>query len=266
VLGPPAENKRMKHVLIALAAVTAALATATSVQARTRIEHLRTDRVTGSCTTDRIWCLARTPDSLIVLHRENRNMRDIARLSLPSNEDDRVESAPWPSIVRVTIPGQPEFVLVGVVRTEREMYSGGGGSLTHLSLFEVRAEAPTQAHRVLEAPLASSFMIRACFSREDERAGRGACHDEYRYGATLTAPPQGPNEARLIYRSRADSFPGRRSRQQDSNEQGRLRRGDMIRAVDRTCTFERTLTRNPSTGVFAWNAPLPPCNDYLQLQ
>jgi hypothetical protein len=256
----------MKHLLIAVAALAAIIATATSAEARAKIEQLQTRRATGSCTADRIWCLARTPDSLTVLHRDHGPMRDIARLALPSNEDDRIESAPWPSIVRVTLPGQPEFVLVGVVRTQREMYSGGGGSLAQLTLFEVRAEAPNQVRTAIEAPLSSSFMIRACFSREDERARRGACHDEYRYSAILIAPPQRPDEARLLYRSRADSFPGRRSRLQDSNREPPLRKGDLIRVVDRTCTFERALTRNPATGCFAWSAPLPPCGDYLELQ
>jgi hypothetical protein len=256
----------MRHLFIALATMAATIAVLEPAQARARIEQLRTERLTGSCTADRIWCLARTPDTLTVLHRENRNMRDIAHLALPSNEDDRIESAPWPSIVRVTLPGQPEFVLVGVVRTQREMYSGGGGSLMQLTLFEVRAEASTQVRTAIEAPLASSFMIRTCFSRDDERARRGACHDEYRYSATLIAPPQRPDEARLIYRSRADSFPGRRSRLQDSNREGPLRKGDLIRSVDRTCTFERALTRNPATGSFAWSAPLPLCSNYLELQ
>jgi hypothetical protein len=268
VSGPPAENKRMKQLLIALAIIATTLAAAEPAQARARIEQLRAERggPGRTCTIDRIWCLAHTGDALTIVHRENRNTRDVARLPLPSDEDDRVESAPWTSIVRVMLPGQPEFVLVGVVRTQREMYSGGGGSLSQLALFEIRAETTGQPQPAFEAPLASSFMIRACFSREDERARRGACHDEYRYGATLIAPPQRPHEARLIYRSRADSFPGRRSRLQDSSREAPLRKADLIRAVDRTCSFERALTRNPATGAFAWSAPRPPCSDYLELQ
>jgi hypothetical protein len=268
VSGPPAENKRMKQLLIALAIVATTAAATEPVQARARLEQLRAERGVPDrlCTIDRLWCLARTGDALTVLHRENRNTRDVARMPLPSDEGDRVESAPWPSIVRVTLPGQPEFVLVGVVRTQREMYSGGGGSLSQLTLFEIRAETANQQRPAFEAPLASSFMIRACFTRKDERARRGACHDEYRYSATLIAPPQRPHEARLIYRSRADSFPGRRSRLRDSNRDAPLRKGDLIRAVDRTCSFERALTRNPATGAFAWSAPPPPCSDYLELQ
>jgi hypothetical protein len=261
---PPVDNKRMKSLLIAFVALAGAMPCLSAA----RVEPLRAERGVAHrlCTANRLWCTERRGDSLTVLRRENGGRREVAHLPLPSNEDDRSQSEPWSSIVRISLPGRPELALVGVVRTQSEMYSGGGGLLVQLTLFEIQPEAQNQPRAVLEAPLSSSFLIRACFSREDERARRGACHDEYRYSATLTAPPQRPNDARLVYRSRADSFPNRRSRTQDSNRQGPLRRGDLIRVVDRTCTFERTLARNPETGIFKWSAPLPPCKDYLELQ
>jgi len=257
----------MKHLLASLMAL-AVLIGATPAEARARVEQLRPERGAAfrSCTGDRVWCITRTRDSVTVLYRGDRGQRDVARLPLPSNADERLESALWPAIVRVTRPGRREFVLVGVLRTQSEMYSGGGGSLTRLDLFEIAADGAAPPRPVLEAPWASSFMIRACFTREDERARRGACHDQYRYRAALTAPPQGPNEMRLTYRSRADSYPGRRSRSRDSNREPALRRSDLVRATDPLCTFERTLARNPATGAFMWNAPLPPCSDYLELQ
>jgi hypothetical protein len=257
----------LKTLIAAVGALILILQSGTALAAA-RIEQLRPERGATHrlCTADRVWCTVRAGDGLVVAHSDRRDTRDVARLALPSNQDDRIDSEPWPSIVRVNLPGEREFALVGVLRTQSEMYSGGGGSLTHLTLFEIRADATDEPRSVLEAPLGSSFMIRACFSRDDERRRRGACHDEYRFRATLMAPPQRLNEARLLYRARADSFPGRRSRQQDSNRDGPLRRGDLVRATDRTCTFERTLTRNPATGALAWNAPLPPCSDYLELQ
>ncbi len=253
----------MKHLIIALAAV---IACAAQTHAAARIDQLRVQRgAQGMCTSDRIWCVVRTGDDAVtVLHNENRRYGEFAHLPLPQNEDDRVESKLWPSIVRLAFPGQTEIALVGVEQTQREMYSGGGASVVRLTLFEIRDGA--QPRPVLEAPLSGDVMIRACFTREDERARRGACHDEYRYSATLTALPQRPNDARLVYRSRADSFPGPRSRTQDSNREGPLRRADLIRFVDRTCTFERTLARNAETGIFKWSAPLPPCRDYVELQ
>jgi len=253
----------MKHLVIALAAV---IACAAQTHAAARIDQLRVERgAQGVCTSDRVWCVIRTGDDAVtVLHNDNRRYREFAHLPLPQNDDDRVESKLWPLIVRITFPGQSEIALVGVEQTQREMYSGGGASAVHLTLFEIRDDA--QPRPVLKAPLSGSALIRACFSREDERARRGACHDEYRYSATLTAPPQRPNDARLTYRSRADTFPGPRSRTRDSLRDPPLRKSDLRRAPDRTCTVERTLTRNPATGTFTWNALLPPCGDYLEMQ
>jgi hypothetical protein len=258
-----AENMRMKHLLIVLAAV---IAFAAQTHAAARIDQLRAQRgAPGMCTSDRIWCIVRTGDDAVtVLHNGTSRYREVAHLALPQNEDDRVESGLWPSIVRIALPGQSEVALVGVERTQREMYSGGGASVVRLTLFEMREGAQPRA--VLEAPLSGSVMTRACFTREDERARRGACHDEYRYSATLTAPPQRPNDARLIYRSRADTFPGPRSRTRDSLRDAPLRKADLRRVPDRNCTVERTLTRSPAKGTFTWNAPLPPCADYLELQ
>ncbi len=254
----------MKTLLIAFVALAGAMPCLSAA----RVEPLHAERGVAHrlCTANRLWCTERRGDSLTALRRENGGRREVAHLPLPTNEDDRSQSEPWSSIVRISLPGRPELALVGVVRTQSEMYSGGGGSLVQLTLFEIQPEAQNQPRAVLEAPLSSSFLIRACFSREDERARRGACHDEYRYSATLTAPPQRPNDARLIYRSRADTFPGPRSRTRDSLRDRPLRKSDLRRAPDRTCTVERTLTRNPASGTFNWNAPLPPCDDYLEMQ
>jgi hypothetical protein len=249
----------MKRALII--ATLAALAAA-QADAAAKIERLHGQRG-AACTSDRTWCVQSDGNAMTVVHNKNRT---VARLPMPSDADARIESQPWASIVRVALPGQPEFALVGVARTQREMYSGGGASVTHLTLFEIRTNDPDEPRAVLEAPLSGSVMIRACFSREDERRRRGACHDEYRYEATLVAPPQHPNTARLIYRSHADSFPGRRKRYDDSSREGQLSRNDLVRAVDRRCSVERNLIRNPATGAFAWSAPLPPCGDYLELQ
>lgn len=251
----------MRTTFVGLIAAASIVATA---RAGTRIEPLRPLRGAPavSCTADRAWCAAVTGSTATVRYRD----ADVAKLPLESNEEERVESALWPSIVRVTLPGQPEFVLVGVARTQREAYSGGGGSVTTLTLFELRADAKGRPRAVLEAPLQSSFLIRACFARADERQRRGVCHDEYRYRAALTAPPGGKGGIRLVYTARADSFPGRRSRFEESTLEGPLRKADLYRAVDRRCTFKRELVRDAGTGRFEWVAPLPGCPDYLDLQ
>lgn len=257
----------MKHLLTIFAVAAAFILGATQANAAARIEQLRIQRGgAGSCTADRVWCIAQTGATLTIRHNENRAYRDVAQIPLPSHRDDRIDSRPWPSIIRVALPRQPEFALVGVERTQSEMYSGGGASTVRLTLFEVRPGAAGEPRAVLEAPLSGNVLIRACFTPNDERRRRGACHDEDRYSATLLAPPQPANAVRLIYRSRADSFPGRRSRFHDSGRDAPLRKADLYRAVDRTCTVERTVTRNSATGMLNWSAPLPPCREYLEMQ
>jgi hypothetical protein len=138
--------------------------------------------------------------------------------------------------------------------------------VTTLKLFEVRAGANTKPRAALDVPLESSFLIRACFTLADKHQRRNACHDEYRYRASLTVVPSAAGDVRLIYKARADSFPGRRQRFDDSMREGQLRKTDLYRAVDRRCTFKRELVRNAATGAFAWSAPPPECPEYLELQ
>ena len=246
-------------------ALIAAFSITSTVDASTRIEPLRsrTGTPTESCTADRVWCVTETRGSAAVRHR---SAGPVASLVLESNEDERIESALWRSIVRMGESGGSESVLIGIARTQREAYSGGGGSVTTLTLFEVRADANAKPRAVLEAPLQSSFLIRACFTHADERRRRGACHDEYRYRASLTAASSGPGDVRLVYKARADSYPGRRNRFDGSNTDGQLRKTDLYRAVDRRCTFKRDLVRNAGTGALEWKAPPPNCPEYLDLQ
>lgn len=252
----------MKTLLVALITAISVASTAT---ASTFIEPLRSRAGQSAefCTADRIWCITQAQGSAAVRYR---NAAPIANLPLESNEDERIESALWRSIVRVNEPGRGEYVLLGVARTQREAYSGGGGFVTTLTLFELRPDANAKPRAVLDVPLESSFLIRACFSRSDERRRRGACHDEYRFRAWLTAAPRGPADVRLVYNARADSYPGRRNRFDDSATEGQLRKSDLYRAVDRRCTFTRDLVRNAGTGALEWNAPPPACPEYLDLQ
>lgn len=252
----------MRTLFVALIAVVAATSSAT---ASAFIEPLRsrTGLKTEFCTADRVWCVTQTQGSATVRHR---NAGPIASLVLESNEDQRIESALWRAIVRVKAPGHGESVLLGVARTQREAYSGGGGFVTTLTLFEVRPDASAKPRAAVEVPLESGFLIRACFAPADERRRRGACHDEYRFRAWLTAAPRRPGDVRLVYNARADSYPGRRNRFEDSTTEGQLRKADLYRAVDRRCTFTRNLVRNTGTGALEWNAPPPDCLEYLQLQ
>jgi hypothetical protein len=246
-------------------AVLAAVAAAAAAHASTVIEPLRARAGTPAelCTADRVWCVTAKDGAATVRHRDAGT---VGTLTLEQDEDRRIESTIWRSIVRVKQQGQGEFVLVGVARTQREAYSGGGGSLTTLSLFELRPDPNVKPLSALDVPLESSFLVRACFSKEDERRRRGACHDEYRYRARLTVAPRSPNGIRLAYKAQAQSFPGPRDRFDDSAREGQLRKADLYWAKDRRCTFRRDLVRNATTGALVWNAPPPACPEYLELQ
>lgn len=252
----------MKKQFLALIAAIAATSTA---HAATLIEPLRsrTGMPAEICTADRVWCVTSKDGTATVRHRDAGT---VGTLTLETDEDKRIESTILRSIVRVKQQGQGEFVLVGVARTQREAYSGGGGSLTTLSLFELRPDPNAKPLSALEVPLESSFLIRACFSKADERRRRGACHDEYRYRARLTVAPRSPNGMRLAYKAQARSFPGPRGRFDDSATEGQLRKADLYWANDRRCTFRRDLVRNATTGALVWNAPPPACPEYLELQ
>jgi hypothetical protein len=170
-----------------------------------------------------------------------------------------IEGSPWGAIVRFRAP-DTDVALIGVTLTERQMYSGGGASVDRLALYEVREGRPPV--KAIELPLSSSILIRACFSPADQRARRDACHDEYDFYATLSPLPQDPS--RLLYRSKAETFPGKVSRGEDSNAKRPLRRQDLRRVVDPACSVSRVLTRNPANGTFSWDKPLPPCTDFLE--
>lgn len=221
----------------------------------------------NACTRDGVWCTISSGEQVTIVQATHGKIVERGRLSLPHDEDTRLESKPWNAIIRVKLNGQPEYVLAGVVQTRFESYSGGGGSLTQLQLSEIGSGKSGAPEMVLEVPLASSFLVRACFSKEDEKHRRGACHDEYRFSATLTAVAKAAgDEVRLLYRTRADTFPGKRNRKDDSTQDPPLRKRDLYRAVDPTCTVDRIIMRKQPAGKFVWNKPLPDCEDYLQLQ
>ena len=220
-----------------------------------------------ACTRDGVWCTITSGREVAIVQASRGTHVERGRLPLPQDEDTRLESRPWNAIIRVKPNGQPEFVLAGVEQTRFGSYSGGGGSLTQLQLSEIGSGKTGAPEMVLEVPLASSFLVRACFTRQDEKHRRGACHDKYRFSATLTAVAMASgDEVRLRYRTRADTFPGKRNRLDNSTELPALRKRDLYRAVDPSCTVDRIIVTKQPSGKFAWNKPLPDCEDYLQLQ
>lgn len=250
----------MKFARFVVSIVATLIATSAIAAPRLTVEPLRSQRGT-LCTADRAWCVKKAKDenSLDVYKAGQFASHPIASVPMPKGGDiGEVEGSPWGSLIRFGAPDQG-VALIGVVLTERQMYSGGGASVDRLVLYEVREGRPPQ--KAIELPLSSSIMIRACFTRQDEKARRGACHDEYDFDAKLSPLPQDPS--RLVYKSTAETYPGKVSRNEDSTKQKPLRKQDLRRVVDPACSVTRVLTRNPN-GTLSWDKPLPPCTDYLE--
>ena len=176
-------------------------------------------------------------------------------IELPPFEQTADNLSLWPQLIPVsdTAPGGGTSWLVGIIERQSLMYSGGGGSVSRLHLFRV-ALAP-HAYRLsaelLSLPWASSRMIRACFSERDGERRRGACHDEYDFGASLTieAGPAGAGEwPALVYRTQATAFPQTARRGEDSSAAPPLRPSDLSHWRDPDCSFTRRFAYNELTG------------------
>lgn len=251
----------MKFARIVLTVAVALVATSAAAAPRLIVEQLRSQRGL-LCTADRTWCVKKAAgeEALDVYKAGQFAAHPVASVPMPKGGDiGEVEGTPWGAIIRFGAPDQG-VALVGVTLTERQMYSGGGASVDRLALYEIREGRPPL--KAIELPLSSSIMIRACFTPQDQRARRDACHDEYDFTATLSPLPQDPS--RLLYRSRAETFPGKVSRGEDSNAKTALRKQDLRHVIDPACSLTRVLTRNPSTGALTWDKPLPPCSDFLE--
>lgn len=154
-------------------------------------------------------------------------------------------------------------LIVRVQRDRRTMFSGGWASASFVELVEApRGDGAVET--LFLAPARGGIAIRACFGEEDMRNRRAACHDEYQFEGTLTLDPAahaGP--PRFILEARARSYPGRRSRSEDSTQAPPLRRSDLIWAADPVCSYRRVFAADPDSGRYAPDAPVPPCDDYL---
>jgi hypothetical protein len=176
-----------------------------------------------------------------------------------------------PQIIR--LPGNPEdaegnySIIVGVITQQRTSYSGGGGSAQRLHLYRVRmgVGAPRlDESELLSVPWQSSLMIRACFAEADTERRRGACHDEYGFGATITlAANEADDELPpLRYQTQATAYPQTARRGEDSSTAAPLRESDLTRWRDPECSYARTLRFNPATERYEMDRPAPDCSTY----
>jgi hypothetical protein len=212
-------------------------------QAGNRMEAL-TQNGARWCTGDRAWCVEADEAGA-------RAINGATTIALGEPADV------WPSIVR----NADGSVVVGLIRTQSQMYSGGGAEAGELALYSVANGAADEAGVL---PYMGSIMTRACFDEGDQRARRDACHDEYDFATRISlneAASSGP--AQILLETSATTFPGQLNRNADSTEAPPLQASDLVRWVDAACSYRRTYIKG-ADGRYAPDQPLPDCSQYLE--
>jgi hypothetical protein len=219
------------------------------------------------CTLDRHWCArvrpAEGPDEIApwyldVFEGAPADPQRAGRShALPDTDDAALSIQPG---AFATADGA---LIIRVQKDRRTTFSGGWAHASFVEL--VRAPGGEGAvEGLFTVPAGSGIGIRACFDDDDMRNRGGACHDEYAFDGTLMLDPAaGQGTPRFVLETRARSYPGRRSRSEDSTQAPPLRRSDLAWADDPGCSYRRTFARDPQTGRYTPDAPLPACADYL---
>lgn len=258
-----------------LVALVSAQSAVEADQAGNRLEALLeenlgkpTDAEGKRCTADKRICVQvahKDADSppLIQIDRAETNSFTyrFALSELPDGAQDTGITL-WPHVLRLA--DDNGAILVGVEINVSTGYSGGGGSASELRLFEVGRDGSTFRDReVLSVPIEGSMSIRACFNEQDERSRLGACSDEYQFTAMLGLDPAAKSGyPRLVYQTRATSFPGNVSRDKDSLDGPPLRKQDLVTAVNQQCTYKRVFHFEAHPGAYMPDHPLPDCSNY----
>lgn len=222
-------------------------------QAGNRMEAL-TQNGDRWCTGDGVWCTVNDGAGITVI-KGGANVGEIPVVA--AEEGDAWDG--WPVIVRVGRDDQS--AIVGVVHTDNEPYSGGGGAATQLVLYSVSGGA---VNEVVRMPISASSIVRACFDEADEAQRAGACHDEYKFVSRISLD-EGVAEGapQIILETAAGSYPGRVTRNADSLEAPALTQADLVWAQDATCSYRRTYSPG-ADGLYSPDQALPPCADYLE--
>lgn len=222
----------------------------------------RTEGSARHCSADRRWCAYATNSDeggwTVSIGPSTGRRPDRIVFHDPANSlDDGLRYGIWPYLFR-----NPDgSVLIGVLRDRSGGFSGGGWSRTDLVLLRV---TPDTAAPVLDILVMASATIRACFDARDRRNRRGACTDQYSFRGQLgldadnTAGPP-----RLLFTSLARSYPGRRSRREDSRLAPPLRREDLVWRRSPACSYVRLFSVDVTTGNYRWDSAPPACEDYL---
>lgn len=265
--------------LIAVLAATAAHA-ATSDQASNRLEALRAAHPAQDtlprqgCTADGAWCaeVATSGDGnkdggeLHVYSKADRGLDLKIHIDPPGapkgSEAYAVEYFLWPYVIR---PGDAKGdAFLGVLYQTTTMYSAGGGAGTiELKLFRVAPASKSKPDNVLTLPYESAIDIHACFSDADMKRRDNACTDSFWFNSALTLDPAVTTGApRLVYTTKATSWPGHVSRKKDLLQGPPLRQRDLVMVTNKRCSFHRVFTLNEKSAAYEPDQPLPDCSDY----
>lgn len=197
------------------------------------------------CSADSAWCVE-APEGAPV-----RVIAGAQTIALP------MPGTVWPYVVRVGA----DSAMVGVIETTSQMYSGGGGSAQHVTLFQV---SDGRGAKVVTLPVSGNIDIRACFDEDDTRQRADACSDQYSFVSRVRLDESVTSgEPRIVLETAAGTFPGRVSRNADSLARPPLTQADLVWATDDVCSFRRTFSRS-SAGPYVPDAELPACTDYLE--
>lgn len=204
------------------------------------------------CSGDGVWCVTRGESAVTF----TRNGADTELLTF-----DESTGTPevWPVIVREP---NDASVVIGLGWTQSQMYSGGGGDATKMTLYRI-TQGSALIPEVGTWPSRANITIRACFDEDDQRARREACVDDYSFVGQLaldTENASGP--PRLLLSTLATSYPGVRSRSSDSTTDAPLQESDLFIARDDTCSYRRAMVWDEES--FAYDSEPPACEDYLQ--
>jgi hypothetical protein len=222
------------------------------------------------CLPDKSLCLdlpgsAEADGGLVLTAPTRADARD---LPLPFGRDDGQSFGLWPYLIAVPshddAPADARQYLMGIVVSYTTMYSGGGGngSRLHLLRLDTTPSNTRIGDEVLDVVWDSSLMIRACFSEQDMKDRREACHDDYSFTGTLSAGPIEAGELPVLaYGAVATAYP-RGARRSGDNSGLRLKAGDLVHEKDPECSYDRTLRYNPATSRYEMDRPAPECSDY----
>lgn len=226
------------------------------------------------CSADRRWCASMKRDAPdgpwrlqlceIPFHDNPHAITGCRRRDHVPARQDRgdPEFGIWPFLVREA----GGAVMVGLLSRRRMGFSGGGASVTHLSLLRAEPDADTLVE-MLDVPVDGSSLVRACFEEADIRRRREACQDEYAFrGALSLLPPDGADgggRPRFRLETRASTYPGEVRRWEDSAERPPLRQRDLVWWSDPACSYRRTFAFDAAAGRYVPDAPLPACESWL---